>query len=154
MGKGHGKLCRVFCFDLTLQTVDGHADFLRKAAIFLAILDFIAHQIALIRTRQVQILLVIIRSSGGCSQLTAILGVCTVNGGIAIESLFNRDFLICIQINVRTIVFKLDISTQNNIWFTIPYSDTIFCTYNFTTVDFCFGSILIGCAVCTKCRTV
>ena len=148
MVKGHGKLCRLFCFDLTLQTADGHTDFLGKAAIFLAIFGLVAHQIICIRTRQFQLLLTL--RGGSLGQLTAILRVGAVNGCIVIESLFNRDFLIFIQINVRIIVFKLDIS-QNNIWFTIPYLDTIFCTYNFTTVDFCF--VLIGCAVCTKCRT-
>ena len=79
MGKGHGKLCRVFCFDLTLQIADGHADLLGKAAIFpLAIRGlFVAHQIARIRTRQVQFLLIICFCSFG--QLTAILGVGTLN---------------------------------------------------------------------------
>ena len=64
MVKGHGKLCRLFCFDRIIQTVDGHADLLGKAAIFLAILGlFVAYQIVFVRTRQVQILLVIEWSS-------------------------------------------------------------------------------------------
>ena len=76
MGKGHSKvLAFTFLDGGILQALNGHADLLGKAAIFLAILGFVAHQIILIRTRQVQILLIL--SRGGCRQRTAILGVCT-----------------------------------------------------------------------------
>ena len=112
MVKGHGKLCLIFCFDLTLQTVDGHADFLGKAAIFLAVLGlFVAYQITFIRTRQVQFFLILFR--GGCRQLTAILGVCTVNGCIVIESLFNRDLLASVQIDIRDIAAEFCILQDN-----------------------------------------
>ena len=111
MGKGHGKLCRVFCFDLTLQTVDGHADLLGKAAIFLAILGFIAHQIVRIRTRQVQFFLIL--SRGGCRQLTAIAGVSAGNGCIVIESLFNRDLLVSVQIDILAIAAEFCILQDN-----------------------------------------
>ena len=105
MGKGHGKLCRVFCFDSTFQTADGHADLLGKAAIFLAILGlFVAHQIILIRTRQVQILLIICFCSFG--QLTAILGVGAVDGGSILEAALNGDDLIFLQVNIDIIALE------------------------------------------------
>ena len=105
MGKGHSKLCRISCFDLTFRIADGHADFLGKAAIFLAILGFVAHQIILIRTRQVQILL-ILRSRGGCRQLTAILRVGAVDGGSILEAALNGDDLIFLQVNIDIIALE------------------------------------------------
>ena len=134
MGKGHGKLCRVFCFDLTLQTVDGHADFLGKAAIFLAIRGlFVAYQIILIRTRQVQILRIL--SRGGCRQLTAIAGVSAGNGGIVIESLFNRDLLASVQIDIRSIAAEFCILQDNTAALQIDTLSAIFkcSTNNFRT---------------------
>ena len=113
MGKGHGKLCRVFCFDLTLQTVDGHADFLGKAAIFpLAILGlFVAHQIARIRTRQVQILLIICFCSFG--QLTAITGVGTLNRHLTGVVLGHINLSISIKINIADGIIKICILQLN-----------------------------------------
>jgi len=106
MGKGHGKLCRFFCFDITFQTADGHADLLGKAAILPIRGLFVAYQITFIRTRQVQLLLVIIRSSGGCSQLTAILGVGAVDGGSILEAALNGDDLIFLQVNIDIIALE------------------------------------------------
>ena len=104
MVKGHGKLCRVFCFDLTLQIVDGHADFLGKAAIFLATLGFVAHQIARIRTRQVQILLIICFCSFG--QLTAITGVFTLNRHLTGVVLGHINLSIFFKINIADVIIK------------------------------------------------
>ena len=103
MGKGHGKLCRVFCFDLTLQTVDGHADLLGKAAILLAIIGlFVAHQIARICTRQVQLLLIICFCSFG--QLTAITGVSALNRHFTGVVLGHINLSIFFKINTDIII--------------------------------------------------
>ena len=72
---------------------------------------FVAYQITLIRTRQVQILRIL--SRGGCRQLTAIAGVSAGNGGIVIESLFNRDLLASVQIDIRSIAAEFCILQDN-----------------------------------------
>ena len=113
MGKGHGKLCRFFRFDSTFQTADGHADFLRKAAIFpLAIRGlFVAHQITFIRTRQVQILLIICFCSFG--QLTAILGVGTLNRHLTGVSLGHINLSIFLKINIADVIIKICVLQLN-----------------------------------------
>ena len=105
MGKGHGKLCRVSCFDLTFRIADGHADFLGKAAIFPIIGLFVAYQIARIRTRQVQILLIICFCIFG--QLTAILGVGTLNRHLTGVSLGHINLSIFLKINIADVIIKI-----------------------------------------------
>ena len=136
MVKGHGKLCRVFCFDLTLQTVDGHADQLGKAAIFLAIRGLVvAYQIALIHQLDVQFLLVGSSSSIGDGALIIrvgalychFFGICIIDG----------DFLVFAQINIIRLT-KLICILQSYIRTAVTNPDTIGRILNSATVDFCF----------------
>ena len=151
MGKGHSKLCRVFCFDRTLRTADGHADCLGKAAIFLAIRGlFVAHQIARIRTRQVQILLIICFCSFG--QLTAILGVGTHDRYVTGVSIGNFDFLISFQINTASNSIQRYI-IQNGCHM-ILNSNAIFSALNFYTgtINYCRSLIRIRvCSYSNRC---
>ena len=136
MGKGHSKLCRVFCFDSTFQTADGHADFLGKAAIFLAIRGLVvAYQIALIHQLDVQFLLVGSSSSIGDGALIIrvgalychFFGICIIDG----------DFLVFAQINIIRLT-KLICILQSYIRTAITNPDTIGRILNSATVDFCF----------------
>ena len=104
MDKGHSKLCRISCFDLTFRIADGHADLLCKVMVLATFGLFVGHQIILIRTRQVQILRIL--SSGGCSQLTAILRVGAVDGGSILEAALNGDDLIFLQVNIDIIALE------------------------------------------------
>ena len=99
-------LAFAFLDDGILQVLNGHADFLGKAAIFpLAIRGlFVAHQIARIRTRQVQILLIICFCIFG--QLTAILWVFTLNRHFTGVVLGHINLSIFLKINIADVIIK------------------------------------------------
>ena len=105
MVKGHGKvLAFAFLDDGILQALNGHTDFLGKAAIFLAILGLIAHQIARIRTRQVQLLLTF--RGGSFGQLTAIAGVSALDRHLTGVSRVHINLSICLEINIADVIIK------------------------------------------------
>ena len=102
-------LAFAFLDDGILQALNGHVDFhfLGKAAIFLLAIRglSVAHQIARIRTRQVQILLIICFCSFG--QLTAILGVCTLNRHLTGVVLGHINLSIFLKINIADVIIKI-----------------------------------------------
>ena len=101
----YGKvLAFAFLDDGILQALNSHADLLCKVTVLATFGLFVGHQIILIRTRQVQILLIICFCIFG--QLTAITGVSTLNRHLTGVVLGHINLSIFLKINIADFIIK------------------------------------------------